>query len=765
MLHCGEPVKVLPSANIERFMRLRASDSLVARRRAMQEENPVSSRKSTPVAKSGAARANPVAKKSQSNAITRSATQRSHTRLAADIGGTFTDVAAFDEKSGRLLLGKTLSTPGRLVDGISEGVEKAGTRYADASLFLHGSTVAINTMLERTGARTALLITEGFRDIYEIGRINRPDAYNLFFRKHVPLVERALRFEVSERMTAEGEVYRPLDEAGVHALCDRLIAEKVEAVAILLLHCYRNPSHEQRVKAIVQQRLPHAFVTASHELSQEYREFERCSTVVANAFIGPRVSQYVAGIDAHIKQEGFDGAFLIVQSTGGLYESHQARVQCIRMLESGPAAGVVGSQALCRELGLTDAVAFDMGGTTAKAGVIYQGEVLTTSAALIGGYNQALPVQIPMVDVFEVGTGGGSIARVDDSGALRVGPQSAGAEPGPACYGRGGELPTVTDANLVLGRLGADRFLGGEMQLDLAAAQQAILQHIGKPLGMDVMKAADGILRIAVTTMSYAVKGVSTERGLDAAAFPLIAYGGAGPLHASAIAREIGMSRVIIPRAPGHFCAFGMLHSDLRYDFVKTWFTKLADVSFDDLQTVFDELVAQGRAALQASGINPSKVALSYAADMRYVGQEHPVTVDLQPSVFKRRDRDAIKHNFDEVHQRRYGTCAPQEPGEIVSLRATVSGVMKKPPLEKIARGGPAPLREAHRGKRSVYFAELSKAVATPTYLRDALKAGNRIEGPALVEEHASTTVVLPGDRLRVDEFGNLVIEVGRRLS
>ena len=683
------------------------------------------------------------------------------TRLAADIGGTFTDVAAFDEASGQLLLGKTLTTPSRLVDGISHGVDKAGTRFADAALFLHGSTIAINTMLERTGARTALLITEGFRDSYEIGRINRPDAYNLFFRKHVPLVERALRFEVRERMLATGEVLTPLDEAQVQALCEQLVAAKVDAVAILLLHCYVNPSHEQRVKAIVQQRLPNAFVTASHELSQEYREFERCSTTVANAFIGPRVSRYVGEIDAHIKKEGFDGAFLLVQSTGGLYQSRQAQVECVRMLESGPAAGVVGAQALCRELKLDDAVAFDMGGTTAKAGVIYQGEVLTATTALVGGYNEALPIQIPMVHISEVGTGGGSIAQVDTAGGLRVGPQSAGADPGPACYALGGTRPTVTDANLVLGRLAADRFLGGEMKLDEAAARKAIESHIAKPLGLSVTEAAAGILRIAVSAMSYAVKGVSTERGLDAAAFSLIAYGGAGPLHASQIAREIGMSRIIVPRAPGHFCAFGMLHSDLRYDFVRTWFTRLEDAPFEDIERVYAELIAQGKNALAESGVRFAKTTVAYAADMRYVGQEHPVTVDLSPAVFKKRDRDAIKHHFDEVHLLRYGTNAPEERAEIVSLRATVTGLMNKPPLEKISRGGSAPSSAAKRGSRDVFFAD--KKTKTPAYSRPELKAGNRITGPALIEEHASTTVLLPGDRMKVDGFGNLVIEVGKR--
>jgi N-methylhydantoinase A len=683
------------------------------------------------------------------------------TRLAADIGGTFTDVAAFDEASGQLLLGKTLTTPSRLVDGISHGVDKAGTRFADAALFLHGSTIAINTMLERTGARTALLTTEGFRDSYEIGRINRPDAYNLFFRKHVPLVERALRFEVRERMLATGEVLTPLDEAQVRALCDQLVAAKVDAVAILLLHCYVNPSHEQRVKAIVQQRLPKAFVTASHELSQEYREFERCSTTVANAFIGPRVSRYVAEIDAHIKSEGFGGAFLLVQSTGGLYQSRQAQVECVRMLESGPAAGVVGAQALCRELRLDDAVAFDMGGTTAKAGVIYQGEVLTATTALIGGYNEALPIQIPMVHISEVGTGGGSLAQVDAAGGLRVGPQSAGADPGPACYALGGTRPTVTDANLVLGRLAADRFLGGEMKLDETAARRALTEHVAKPLGLSVTEAAAGILRIAVSAMSYAVKGVSTERGLDAAAFALIAYGGAGPLHASQIAREIGMSRIIVPRAPGHFCAFGMLHSDLRYDFVRTWFTRLEDAPFEDIERVYAELIAQGKTALAESGVRFAKTTIAYAADMRYVGQEHPVTVDLSPTVFRKRDRDAIKHHFDEVHLLRYGTNAPEERAEFVSLRATVTGLMNKPPLEKISRGGPSPASSAKRGSRDVVFGD--RKTKTPAYARAELRAGNRIAGPALIEEHASTTVLLPGDRMKVDGYGNLVIEVGKR--
>ena len=679
-------------------------------------------------------------------------------RLAADIGGTFTDIAVFDEKTGQLTFGKALSTPAHLVEGISAGVAKAGSDYRSAALFLHGSTIAINTMLERTGARTALLITEGFRDIYEIGRINRPDAYNLFFRKHVPLIERALRFEVHERMLADGEIDTPLDDQEIAALGAKLEKLGIEACAILFLNCYANADHEQRAKAILEKNHPAMFVSASNELSQEYREFERCSTVAANAYVGPKVRRYIGEIDAHMRAAGFSGSFLVVQSTGGLYEAVQAQDQCVRMLESGPAAGVIGTQALCHMLGIDNAIAFDMGGTTAKAGVIYHGEALTTGTALIGGYEQALPVQIAMMDIFEVGTGGGSIARVDEE-ALRVGPQSAGASPGPACYGLGGREPTVTDANLVLGRLNAERFLGGEMKLDVAAAERALKERIGDPLGLNAVEAADGILRIAATAMSYAVKGVTTERGFDAGDFVLVAYGGAGPLHAVEVAREIGMRNVIVPFAPGVFSAYGMLFADLRYDFVRTWFTPLEDASFEEIESVYEALEQQGREAIADASVTPQRVVVKRAADMRYVGQEHAVTVDLPMSVFKRGgDRKAIKRHFDAMHEQRYGTSAPAERAEIVSLRSTVTGLMRKPPQRKITRGRKAPPAAAAGGKRKVFFG--GRFRPTPVFWRPSLLAGNRITGPALIEEYASTTLLLPGDVLEVDAFGNLAIRL-----
>jgi N-methylhydantoinase A len=692
-----------------------------------------------------------------------SARQASQLRLSADVGGTFTDIAAFDEASGELRLGKTLTTPSRLVDGIEHGVEKAGASFRASHLFLHGTTVAINTILERTGAKCALLTTQGFRDIYEIGRVNRPESYNLFFKKHEPLVERALRFEVRERMDAAGRVLIKLDEDQVRAIVDEVVkTEKVQAIAILFLHSYRNPVHEQRVKAMIEQAYPQIFVTASHELSQEYREFERTSTTAANAYIGPRVRKYLDEMRDEIAVKGFAGNFLIVQSTGGLFDVGDAQRACIRMLESGPAAGVIGTKTLSDAIGLKNAIAFDMGGTTAKAGVIDDGTVLMTGGALVGGYATGLPVQIPMIDIQEVGTGGGSIARTGLAGALRVGPESAGAAPGPVCYGLGGTEPTVTDANLILGRLGVDRFLGGEMRLDLDAAKRALDEKVAKPLGMETTAAAEGILRVATTKMAHVVRWVTTERGLDAADFALVAYGGAGPLHAAMVARELRIAKVIIPRAPGHFSAFGMLVADLRRDYVNTWFTPLAEASFPEMENIFADMEKQGREGISHAHVTLSGVAVTRGADMRYVGQEHAVSVELPVDLFKTEDRAGIKKHFDAVHEVRYGYHAAKEPAEIVSLRSAVTGLMRKPPIERIASGDAAPAKDAFRGNRPVYFADASGYVDTPTYDRSRLVAQNRIAGPALIEEYASTTVVHPGDVLTVDAFGNLVIDIRR---
>ncbi len=682
-------------------------------------------------------------------------------RIAVDIGGTFTDLAAFDEDGERLSFGKALSTHDALVRGIAQTIASAGVRLDEAELFLHGSTIAINTLLERTGARTALVTTRGFRDVYEIGRINRPDAYNLFFDKHRPLVDRSWRFEVDERLLADGSEHRPLDEGQVRAIARELQQRGVEAVAVLLLHSYRNSAHEKKVSEILGEGLPCAFITASHELTQEYREFERTSTVAANAYVGPRIAQYLGEIEAYLDDNEFGGDFYAVQSTGGLFSVAQARRECVRMLESGPAAGVIGAQAVCQLAGLSNAVAFDMGGTTAKAGVISDLVPLTSSRALIGAYERALPIQVPMIEIFEVGTGGGSIARLVEGDALRVGPTSAGSMPGPACYGRGGREPTITDANLVLGRLNPDQFLGGEMPLDRGAAEAAIRDRIATPLGLDLFEAAEGILRIGVTAMSHAVKAVTTERGLDIGSFAMITYGGAGPLHASAIAREIGIRRVLIPPSPGHFSAFGMLYGDLRYDYVRSCFERLNEAVFDDLELLFVGMEDQGRALIEASAANPKDICITRYADMRYVGQEHSVTVELDRAFFSTQDRVAIKAAFDADHLQRYGTSAPDERAEIVSVRATIAGIMPKPPRHPLPAGQGVPAAAARLRTAKVCFRARDGFVGTAVYARDALSAGDRIDGPALIEEHASTTVLSPGDRMLVDPFGILDIAVG----
>ena len=679
-------------------------------------------------------------------------------RIAADVGGTFTDVAIFDEALGSIRLGKSLTTTARLVDGIDDGVRKSGGAFAQANLFLHGTTVAINTLLERTGARTALVTTRGFRDIYEIGRINRPEAYNLFFRKHRPLVDRALRFEVDERMLASGAVRNPLTEAELERVALLLEAERIEALAILFLHSYCNPSHEIMARRFFEHRLPGVYITASHELSQEYREFERTSTVAANAYVGPRVRTYLGEIVEHLATQAFGGGFLIVQSSGGLYDVRRAQRESIRMLESGPAAGVIGTRELCRGMGLSGAIAFDMGGTTAKSGVILNGDVLMTSSSMIGGYNEGLPVQIPMIDIQEVGTGGGSIARLGPGGSLRVGPQSAGSTPGPVCYGGGGTEPTVTDANLLLGRLSAQRFLGGDMRLDLPAARDALKTRLADPLGLSIEAAADGVIRIATSSMSNVVKRVTTERGLDARDFPMVAFGGAGPLHAVLVARELQITQVIIPNAPGHFSAFGMLVADLRSDYVKTQFMPLAGFDFMRVEAMYREMESQGEADVSHGSTSVGGLERRRALDMRYVGQEHAVTVQVPMRAFEARDLDAIKAAFDAEHVQRYGYCSATEPAEIVSLRTAVAGHMPKPVLAAIATGEAAPA--ALPAMRPVYLSAALGWHDTPVYARAQLLAGNRIAGPALIEEYASTTVLLPGDRLRVDGYGNLVIEV-----
>jgi N-methylhydantoinase A len=681
-------------------------------------------------------------------------------RLAVDIGGTFTDVVVFDEDKKSLALTKALSTPAELAKGVQEGITKAAIRLDAVLSLIHGSTVVVNAIIERTGAKTALVTTKGFRDVYEIGRINRPESFNPRFRKHRPLVPRENIFEVSERMLADGSVRTPLDEQEARDVARIIREEGFQAAAVLFLHSYRAPEHEVRMCEILREADPNLFVSASHELSREYREYERTSTVAANAYVGPKVSQYLGDLERRLRGSGFAGNLMIMQSNGGLSDVELARRQCIQMMESGPAAGVVGTMALCEMLDLETAIAFDMGGTTAKASVIRRGEPSLSPDYFIGGYNEGLAVRIPVLDIVEVGTGGGSIGWLDEGGGLHVGPRSAGAEPGPASYGRGGTEPTVTDANVILGRLSPERFLGGEMRLNRDAAESALRERLADPLGVNLERAASGMLQVAISAMANAVRHVTLERGLDPRDFTLVAYGGGGPLHAASVAKELSIRTIIIPQAPGHFSAVGMLMADFRRDYVQTLFARMDDLEMAELEDEFKKLEAEGRNALEASGIPTERIVFERAADMRYVGQEHAVAVRVPATMGDEADRAEIKKLFDDAHELRYSHSAPGESADIVSLRVSAIGRLRKPEFPKIPLGDATPPPAARRGTRSVIF-EGSGALEAAVFDRTKLLQGNVIPGPAIIEEVASTTVVEPGDTVTVNAYGHLVMELG----
>ena len=682
-------------------------------------------------------------------------------RITVDIGGTFTDVVGFDEESGALLLGKSSSTPQNLVDGIFAGIAESGSSLPDTTLLIHGSTVVINAVLERKGAKTALITTQGFADIYEIGRVNRPDSFNLLFRKHRPLIPAELRFEVEERIDPQGTALIPFNETQAVDLAKSLAQSDVEAVAILFLHSYRNPDHEQRMVAILAEHAPHLYVTASHEVSREYREFERTSTVAVNAFVGPRVSNYLDALEQRARADGMPGALMIMQSNGGMYDLSAARRLPVQMIESGPAAGVAGTQVLCEALGVSNAICFDMGGTTAKACVIQGGLPRTTPDYFVGGYETGLPVRISVLDIQEVGTGGGSLARRDPDGGVHVGPESAGAEPGPVCYGYGGSEPTVTDANVVLGRIDPNNFLGGAMKLNLAGAEQAIASELAKPLNLTTDAAALGILRIANTQMANAVRAVTTAKGLDPRDFVMFAFGGAGPLHATDVARELGMSKVVVPPMPGHFSAYGMLLSNLRRDYALTLITRYSEADFDALERACQQMIGEGEQALAQMPVTLTGTGAIRSADMRYRGQEHTVTVTLPPDLSATDAPNALKQAFDVAHEQQFSHSRPDQEIEIVTLRIAVLGEMQKPPLAKIAIGKKVPSAAADRGTRKVLFEGSEERIEVQAFDRQALLAGNEIGGPAVIDEHASTIVLGRQDRLSVNEYGHLVIEVG----
>ncbi|MGA2391919.1 MAG: hydantoinase/oxoprolinase family protein [Candidatus Lustribacter sp.] len=680
-------------------------------------------------------------------------------RIAVDIGGTFTDVTVMDVATGAVRFGKALSTPGNLAEGVFAAMERAGGSPASAEFVIHGSTVAINAILERKGARTALITTDGFRDVYEIGRINRPDSFNLFFRKHVPLVARDRVYEVPERMLHDGSVWKPFDEAAATALARELVAEQIESVAIVFLHAYANVEHEQRMRELLLAADPRMFVTASHDVSREYREYERTSTTVANAYVGPRVSTYLEALDERLRAGAFGGELLIMQSSGGLCDVATAKSQCIQTLESGPAAGVVGASVLAESFGARDLICFDMGGTTAKACVLQDGIANLSPDFFVGGYNEGLAIRIPVLDIKEVGTGGGSIAWIDEAGGLHVGPQSAGASPGPAAYGLGGTLPTVTDAHVVLGRFAPERFADGRLRLDYAAAESAIERHIARPLGLDVAAAAEGIIAIATTQMAYAVRTVSTERGLDPRDFVLIAYGGAGPMHAVDVARELAIRDIVIPVAPGHFSAGGMLAADLRREYARTFVAPLTTQTLaTSIAQRYDELTAEATAWLAGTGLAGESVRYERAADVRYLGQEHAVTIPLESALDAADAPRAIKDAFDARYLQRYGHNAPEEPAEFVAARVSIVGRLERPRPPALRSGGSDP-SPALIERRPVRFSA-GALLETAIYDRARLHAGAALPGPAMIEEAGALTCIPPGVTVTVNPFGHLLLTV-----
>jgi N-methylhydantoinase A len=673
--------------------------------------------------------------------------------VAIDIGGTFTDLVGFDAKAGRFVEAKSLTTPRELTQGVLDCIRKSGLDAAAIDELIHGSTIAINTLIERTGAKTGLIVTSGTRDVYIVGRGNRPEAYNLFFHRHRPLLPRRLTCEVEERLTSAGEIFRPLNKASVAEACRTLAAAGVEAIAVCLLHSYVDPAHERIVGTMASEALPHAYLSLSHDILREYREFERLSTTVVNAYIGPRVGGYVKNLTSRLAAAGFAGELSIMRSNGGVMTPEVATARPVAMMESGPVGGIIASARVGEKLDFANVISFDMGGTTAKTSLVRDGEPTLAPGYYVGGYASGHPVMLPMIDVVEVGAGGGSIAWIDDVGALKVGPQSAGADPGPICYRGGGSEPTITDANVVLGGLDPHNFLGGELVLDADGARAGIERKIAKPLGMDAITASRAILQIAIAKMALAVREVSVEKGYDPRDFALVASGGAGPLHVCAIARELHIPKVIVPLFPSHFSALGMLLADERHDFIRTFYCDLASLDFKALLAVHDEMASEAKTSLRHAGKAQWQVAL----DLRYVGQEFTLAVPVTREAIKRAERQKIRAAFDALYEHRYAHQSPDEPIEMVNIRLAAIG--KRPTLrfpKLAARKHAKPAR-----RRSVYFGDSRQPLTCPVYRRGELGAAARIKGPALIEEHGTTTVLFAADRCIVAPSGELVIDVG----
>jgi N-methylhydantoinase A len=631
---------------------------------------------------------------------------------------------------------------------------------------VHGTTVATNSIIEGKVARTGFVTTDGFRDLLEIQRQIRPSLYDLQFEKPRPLTPRYLCFGVPERLDAQGNVLTPLDESAVRQVAEQLRQEDVESIAVCFLHSYINPNHEKRTGEILREALPDTIISLSSEVAPEFREYFRASTTVINASISPVVGRYLQSIEARLRAEGLEAELLVMQSSGGVFTFAAASEKPVFMVESGPAAGVIAATYLGTTLGYPDVISFDMGGTTAKAGLIQNGTPRITKDYEVGAAAQTgvgasrgagYPIRTPVIDLVEIGAGGGSIAWVDSGGVLRVGPQSAGADPGPVCYGAGGTEPTITDANLVLGRLNPSFFLGGEIELEVESARQAIQEKCADPLNLDLVEAAHGIVEIANAAMVNALRLVSVQRGYDPRDFVLTAFGGAGPVHANRLATEIDVPTTIIPMSPGTTSAMGLLVTDLKHDYSTTLIQHVDQLDTAAVEETYQELEAQGGTSLEREEVRPEDISFLRQVDMRYVGQSYELTVPLPAEQLDASKIDRVLEQFHIEHDRAYGYSAPTEPVEFVNLRLTAIGKIAKPRLREL-EGNNTDIAAAQKATRSVYFAESDGYVECPIYDRYLLGPGSILTGPAIVEEIDSTTVIHPGYSAQVDRFGNLIL-------
>ncbi len=674
-------------------------------------------------------------------------------RLATDIGGTFTDLVYFDEETGALSVAKALSTPDDLTRGVLDTIDQAGLDAGAVDYFVHGGTTVINAITERTGAKTALVTTEGFRDVLEIARGNRPDLYNLRYRKEVPFVPRRLRFEVRERVDAKGRVRVPLHLEDLDRVIEVCRAEAVEAIAIQFLHSYAAPEHEEKTAAYLRQRLNGVAVTASHEITREWREYERANTAVLNAYVQPIVQRYFDTLEAGLDALSLDCPMMAMQSNGGTTSFGWAREHPITLLESGPAAGVNGAALIGRLCNEPNVIYLDIGGTTAKCSTIEDGEPkITTDYRLEATrIRYGYPVRVPVIDIVEIGAGGGSIAWFDEGGTLCVGPRSAGADPGPACYGRGGSEPTVTDAKLITGVLNPANFAGGRLLLDIDRARTA-MGKVADGLGCSVDEAAVAVIRLVDANMINALKLVSIQRGHDPRDFALMVGGGGGAMHGASLGRELGVKEIAVPRFPGLFSAWGMLATAPRRDFMRTALQRAESLEIADVRTLFAELREEAERYFHSEGGHDTFTSACHI-DMRYAGQEHAVTVPID---LDRTTRDSLLDSFHAAHERAYTFRLADTPVELVTFRLTATADVARPELTPWAAEGRS-AQAAARGIRSVDFGEEGRH-ETRVYDRDLLPPGFEADGPVIVEEPSSTTLVCPGQRVRVDDLGFLRI-------